>query len=141
MPHLIPDNEIERLSSLRGVSLNEANRQIEQTFIEKLPNDISDPTWKLKQKLANAIDNARAAEVSLFDTFGEEVMFCFDQLVLVQRLARVIAHLTSLRQSDCFTPRIRKNFIKTSKSLLKTSLYTICSIFPHLSASVGSDLN
>jgi hypothetical protein len=40
-------------------------------FIAKLPSDISEIIWRLKQKLANVIDNARAAEFSLFETFGE----------------------------------------------------------------------
>lgn len=37
----------------------------------KLSNDISEAIWRLKRELADVIDNARAAEFSLFDTFGE----------------------------------------------------------------------
>jgi hypothetical protein len=37
----------------------------------KLPNDISETIWRLQRKLADIIDNARSAEFSLFDTFGE----------------------------------------------------------------------
>ncbi len=37
----------------------------------KLPNDISETIWRLKRQLADVIDNARVAEFSLFDTFGE----------------------------------------------------------------------
>ncbi|NJK54182.1 MAG: hypothetical protein HC936_17905 [Leptolyngbyaceae cyanobacterium SU_3_3] len=37
----------------------------------KLPPDISETIWRLKRQLADVIDNARSAEFSLFDTFGE----------------------------------------------------------------------
>jgi hypothetical protein len=37
----------------------------------KLSNDVSETIWRLKRKLADVIDNARSAEFSLFDTFGE----------------------------------------------------------------------
>jgi hypothetical protein len=37
----------------------------------KLPPDISETIWMLKRQLADVIDNARSAEFSLFDTFGE----------------------------------------------------------------------
>lgn len=40
-------------------------------FMAKLPNDISETIWRLKRQLADVIDNARSAEFSLFDTFGE----------------------------------------------------------------------
>jgi hypothetical protein len=37
----------------------------------KLPPNISQTIWRLKRQLANVIDNARAAEFSLLETFGE----------------------------------------------------------------------
>jgi hypothetical protein len=37
----------------------------------KLPNNISETIWRLKQKLADIIDSARATEFVLLDTFGE----------------------------------------------------------------------
>jgi hypothetical protein len=37
----------------------------------KLPNDISETIWGLKRRLADVIENARAAEFALFDRFGE----------------------------------------------------------------------
>jgi len=41
------------------------------SFMAKLPNDIFETIWRLKRQLADVIDNARTAEFSLFDTFGE----------------------------------------------------------------------
>ncbi|NJM77709.1 MAG: hypothetical protein HC852_20425 [Acaryochloridaceae cyanobacterium RU_4_10] len=37
----------------------------------KLPPSISETIWRLKRRLADVIDNARAAEFFLFHTFGE----------------------------------------------------------------------
>jgi hypothetical protein len=37
----------------------------------KLPIDIAETIWRLKRQLADIIDNARFAEFTLFDTFGE----------------------------------------------------------------------
>jgi hypothetical protein len=41
------------------------------TVMAKLPPNISETIWSLKKQLANVIDNARAAEFSLLETFGE----------------------------------------------------------------------
>jgi hypothetical protein len=43
----------------------------EMAFMAKLPLDISETIWRLKRQLANVIDNARSAEFSLLETFGE----------------------------------------------------------------------
>ena len=37
----------------------------------KLPPNISETIWRLKRQLANVIDNARSAEFSLLEAFGE----------------------------------------------------------------------
>jgi hypothetical protein len=37
----------------------------------KLPTDISETIWKLKRQLADIIEEAKAAEFVLFQTFGE----------------------------------------------------------------------
>lgn len=48
MPHLIPDNAIERLSKLRGVSLDEYKRQLEQvdTKISDRLHDSVEASWQ-----------------------------------------------------------------------------------------------
>lgn len=55
----------------------------------KLPNDISEIIWRLKRQLADVIDNARTAEFSLFDTFGEteRTMVYLDELQSVAEQA------------------------------------------------------
>ena len=60
-----------------------------RSFMAKLPNDISETIWRLKRQLANVIDNARAAEFSLFDTFGEteRTMVYLDELQSVAEQA------------------------------------------------------
>lgn len=37
----------------------------------KLSNEVSETIWSLKRQLADVIENAKAAEFVLFDTFGE----------------------------------------------------------------------
>jgi hypothetical protein len=59
------------------------------SFMAKLPNDISEIIWRLKRQLADVIDNARTAEFSLFDTFGEteRTMVYLDELQSVAEQA------------------------------------------------------
>jgi hypothetical protein len=37
----------------------------------KLSNETSETIWSLKRQLAKVIENAKATEFALFDTFGE----------------------------------------------------------------------
>jgi hypothetical protein len=63
----------------REQSKNNYNPLLGCNFIEaasskgmaKLPNDTSEKIWRLKRQLANIIEDARAADFALFDTFGE----------------------------------------------------------------------
>jgi hypothetical protein len=40
-------------------------------FMARLPSNISETIWRLKQQLADIIEDARATEFALFNKFGE----------------------------------------------------------------------
>jgi len=90
----------------------------------KLPNDIFETIWRLKRQLADVIDNARTAEFSLFDTFGEteRTMVYLDELQSVAEQAteaEVEAH-----------PKILKSCERAAIQPL-TCLTTVCNGLEH----------
>jgi hypothetical protein len=66
----------------------------------KLPNNISETIWSLKRKLADVINNARSAEFSQFDTFGETertIVYLDDLQSVAEQATERFSQLSSLQ--------------------------------------------
>jgi predicted phage-related endonuclease len=66
----------------------------------KLPTDISETIWRLKGRLADAIDNSRSAEFYLFDKFGETertIVYLDDLQSVAEQATDRFSQLSSLQ--------------------------------------------
>jgi hypothetical protein len=66
----------------------------------KLSNEVSETIWSLKRQLADVIENAKAAEFVLFDTFGENertVTYLTDLQSVAEQATDRFSQLTTLQ--------------------------------------------
>jgi hypothetical protein len=69
-------------------------------LMAKLPNDISETIWRLNRTLADVIDNARSAEFTLFNTFGETertIAYLDDLQSVAEQATERLSQLSSLQ--------------------------------------------
>jgi hypothetical protein len=66
----------------------------------KLSNEVSETIWSLKRQLADVIENAKAAEFVLFDTFGENertITYLTDLQSVAEQATDRFSQLTTLQ--------------------------------------------
>jgi hypothetical protein len=91
----------------------------------KLSNEISETIWGLKRKLADIIDNARSAEFSLFDRFGETertVAYLDDLQSVAEQATERFSQFSSLQiQILNVQPQISQDMLKLVTRVIEST--------------------
>jgi hypothetical protein len=102
----------------------------------KLPTEVTETIWRLKRQLADVIDNAKSAEFSLFDTFGETdrtIVYLDDLQSVAEQATERFSQFSSL-QIRIFNvqPHVPKDMLE----LVMQSIATAEARLPALEQSV-----